>query len=356
MSEDESGSSNQPIVIKKIVKGGGHHGGAWKVAYADFVTAMMAFFLLMWLLSMASDEQLDGIADYFSPAVVSLESSGAGGVMGGQSLSVDGARKSDLEPIAPKPEQLDYSTGTEIGQSITQDEIKEQIKEELEEQEQEKMAAIKNTLEEAIAKDPDLAELSENLMVEMTPEGLRIQVIDAEGKPMFASGSARMFERTRKLMDQVGQAILNVPNEISIRGHTDSIPYGVGSDYTNWELSTDRAHSSRRTLENAGVSADRLNNVVGKSDTEHLLPEDPTNAKNRRISIVLLKEELTDPEGYKKRVEELVKKKAATLKEQEINVPNLPSADPTRDGSVTPTIPTPSSDPFNQTDGEVQFP
>ena len=203
---DESGGGEQPIVIKKIVKGGGHHGGAWKVAYADFVTAMMAFFLLMWLLSMASDEQLEGIADYFSPAVVSMSDSGGGGVMGGMSLSADGARKSDLDPIAPPPESLDYSKGTEVGQSAIESAV-EQAKQELQAQEEAELNAVKEAIEQAIADEPELADLMENLLVDMTPEGLRIQVVDSEGKPMFPSGSSRMYNKTRELMLQVGQAI-----------------------------------------------------------------------------------------------------------------------------------------------------
>ena len=141
-------------------------------------------------------------------------------------------------------------------------------------------------------------------MIDMTPEGLRIQIVDQDGASMFASGSAEMYEKTKKLMSKVAELIKELPNELSVRGHTDSVPYGPGADYTNWELSTDRANASRRVLLEAGFNQGRLNNVVGKADTEHLIPDDPTNAQNRRISIILLKEELTNPEKFAQKAEE----------------------------------------------------
>lgn len=369
---DESGGGDQPIVVKKIVKGGGHHGGAWKVAYADFVTAMMAFFLLMWLLNVTEAEKKNAISNYFSPThpKVSNMSSGAGGVMGGTSMATEGAMVSTVQPITqPTPTGTSGSslnaakaTGQLKGDEATeesgdtQNSAENQAAEELKQQEEEKLEAVKDALEEAMASNPELAELSENLLIDMTQEGLRIQVVDSEGKPMFPSGSARMYERTRKLMQQVGKIIESVPNEISVRGHTDSIPYGANADYTNWELSSDRANSSRRALRDTGIKADRLNNVVGKADTEHLLPDDPTNARNRRISIVLLREELTDPESYKKRVKELAAKKRAANNRSD-KPPALPSADPTRDpNNKAPQIPEPESKKFKKTDGAVQFP
>ena len=369
---DESGGGDQPIVIKKIVKGGGHHGGAWKVAYADFVTAMMAFFLLMWLLNVTDAEQKNAISNYFDPThpKASDMRSGAGGVMGGTSMSTEGAMVSTVQPITqPTPTGTSGSslnaakaTGQIKGDSETdeagsgQDSAEEQAEAELKAQEEEKLEEVKEALEQAMASNPELADLSENLLVDMTPEGLRIQVVDSKGKPMFPSGSARMYERTRKLMEQVGKVVQAVPNEISVRGHTDSVPYGANADYTNWELSSDRANASRRALKDTGVPSDRLNNVVGKADTEHLLPEDPTNARNRRISIVLLREELTDPEAYKKRVKKLASKKRAMTNKMD-KPPALPSADPTRSpGNTAPSIPEPKAKKFKKTDGAVQFP
>ena len=231
--------------------------------------------------------------------------------------------------------------------------------EELRQAEEEKLEAVKEAIEQAIAQTPELADLAENLLIDMTREGLRIQVVDSEGKPMFPSGSARMYQKTRELMTQVAKAIKAVPNEISIRGHTDSIPYGSGATYTNWELSTDRANSSRRVLLETEIPADRINNVVGKADTEHLLPKDPTNARNRRISIILLREELTDPQAYKERVQKLADQKRAEMGAVPAEaVPSLPTGNPAqqRDPNAVPSVPRPRPGSFNKTDGKVQFP
>ncbi|MGB0720010.1 MAG: flagellar motor protein MotB [Bdellovibrionales bacterium] len=355
---DESGGKDQPIIIKKIVKGGGHHGGAWKVAYADFVTAMMAFFLLLWLLNVTTEEQKNAISNYFDPTHprVSESTSGAGGVMGGLSVNVEGAMVSTVQPITPPPTQ--QSTMNAARANAEPQNLKsaiEEAEEELRAQEEKELDDIKEKIEQAIQQSPELAALAENLMIDMTPEGLRIQVIDQEGKPMFPSGSARMFEKTRALMEQVAKIIQAVPNEISVRGHTDSIPFGKGADYTNWELSTDRANASRRVLEQADIPTERLNNVVGKADTEHLLPDDPSSARNRRISIILLREELTDPEGYKKRAEALAKKKV-----QESDAP--PVIGPIElNGEkpapiLDPALPKPKTGTFERTDGDVEFP
>lgn len=176
----------------------------------------------------------------------------------------------------------------------------ERAKDSLRKAEEQRMEDAKKALEKAIEANPELAKLKENLLIDMTPEGLRIQVIDQKGNPMFASGSARMFEKTEKLLLQVGEVVKTQSNEISIRGHTDSVPYGKGADYTNWELSSDRANSSRRVLLESGLKPERIFNVVGKADTEHLVPQEPESPRNRRISIVLLKQELTDPDFAKK--------------------------------------------------------
>lgn len=291
----------QPIIIKKIKKGGGHHGGAWKVAYADFVTAMMAFFLLLWLLNVTTDEQKAGIADFFDPNPrVSQSVSGAGGLLGGLSVSPDGAQINDKAPVAPPDSQLQATLqGNE--RTLTQAEINQQQLEEAQrKQEEAEFEKAEAAIREAIESSPDLAELSKNLMIDMTPEGLRIQIIDQEGNSMFPSGSAQMYEKTKALMKKVAGAIKDMPNQISVRGHTDSLPFKGGNGDTNWELSTDRANASRRVLLESGLSEKRLNNVLGKADTDHLLPEKPNDARNRRISIILLHNALTTKEGAAK--------------------------------------------------------
>ncbi len=296
--------NTQPIIIKKIKKGGhAHHGGAWKVAYADFVTAMMAFFLLLWLLNATTDEQKQGIADYFTPAAVSTSKSGAGALLGGQSISSPGALQNtaSMPSVALKltassgasdgEDDLDTgASGAETEGKATQEEIQQA----LEDREEERFRMAEEELKQAIQDNPDLQAVAENLVVDRTPEGLRIQIVDQEGKPMFPSGSARMLDRTRTLLTKVAQVIQALPNKISISGHTDAVKFrGRKAGFGNWELSTGRALSSRRALVEGGIPSARITNVAGKAATDPLVPEEPASARNRRISIVLLREAAT---------------------------------------------------------------
>ncbi|MGE4313082.1 MAG: flagellar motor protein MotB [Pseudobdellovibrionaceae bacterium] len=301
----------QPLIVKKVKKGGGgHHGGAWKVAYADFVTAMMAFFLLLWLLNVTTDEQKNAIANYFDPVhpKVSQAESGAGGVLGGLSMSPEGAMTSDLQAPVPAPTPPNYSQqkkGNEDEapqgdnqQNVALEDVADQaLNAEKQRREDQRFEDAKAELEKAIADNPELSKMSENLKVDITPEGLRIQIVDQEGEPMFPSGSAQMFEKTEKLMGLVAQIISSMPNSISIRGHTDSVPYRGRGDYSNWELSADRANASRRVILDNGYSPQKIANVVGKADTDAFIKEDPSDPKNRRISIILLRQSTGESEA-----------------------------------------------------------
>ena len=301
MAEEDSGA--QPIIIKKIKKGGGHHGGAWKVAYADFVTAMMAFFLLLWLLNVTTDEQRNAISNYFDPThpKVSQSESGSGGILGGLSMSPTGSMATMNQPItAPRPSAQDMR-GPRHSASDGQEEAAKEKKRQAEEREFKK---AEQDLKRAIANSPELKGLMKNLMVDMTPEGLRIQIIDRDGEPMFPSGSAQMYQKTRNLLSAITNVIAPLDNEVSIRGHTDSVPYGSGDNYTNWELSSDRANASRRVMLETDFPKERLNNIMGKADTELLVTEDPTDPRNRRLTIILLREELTNPEAYQNLAED----------------------------------------------------
>tara|TARA_B100000378_G_scaffold278861_1_gene283976 strand:- start:1183 stop:2154 length:972 start_codon:yes stop_codon:yes gene_type:complete len=285
----------QPIIVKKVKKGGGgHHGGAWKVAYADFVTAMMAFFLLLWLLNVTTDVQKEGIADYFDPTAlkVSQSESGAGGVLGGLTVSSEGA----MTDTAQVP-LTDTTPQSRIRGQNLEGASDEAVQAEQRRREEASFAKIKAEIEEAISENPELEDLGENLQVDVTPEGLRIQIIDQAGDPMFPSGSARMFTKTENLMAEVSQIISKMPNDISIRGHTDATPYRGSGDYTNWELSADRANASRRVLLDNGYTEEKIANVVGKADTDHFNKEDPTADENRRISIILLRATAEVSEG-----------------------------------------------------------
>lgn len=348
--------SDKPIIIKKVKKGGGgHHGGAWKVAYADFVTAMMAFFLLLWLLNVTTDDQKKGLSNYFNntPANVSDQKSGAGGVLGGLSVSPEGAMATQVQSTAdnpptirsPRVEKKEIKGRNRPEKLVRAKSAKEKAIEERRKEEQQKFDETKNKIKDAISNDPDLKELSKNLVIDMTPEGLRVQIIDEEGRAMFASGSTRMFQKMEYLLTKVGQIIQDTTaNELSIRGHTDSVPYGEGAEYTNWELSSDRANATRRVLLDTQFPAERINNVMGMADTQHLLPDDPKNERNRRISIILLKEELTDP-NYDKKVEA----DAEQYVDDEV---------PTGEEVITPEedLPPPPVTIFRRTQGEVQFP
>ncbi|WP_282609046.1 flagellar motor protein MotB [Pelagibius sp. Alg239-R121] len=313
---DGDGDGGNTIIIKKVKKGGhAAHGGAWKIAYADFVTAMMAFFLLMWLLANTSEEQKEGIADYFTPNPrVSSSTSGSDGVLAGRTMSPDGAMISERsaigvevtlgpseeavddpdappgepDPDAPVTETAEAKAAREAEEAAAAAALAEQ-KAKFEE-ETEQFEAAEAALKQAIEEAPELAELVNNLVVDHTPEGLRIQLVDQSRKSMFPSGKADPFEHTTELMGLVVKAVSNLPQKISIKGHTDATPFRGDDGYTNWELSTDRANASRRALISEGLAPDRVVSVVGRAAQDPLIVEDPTSPQNRRISIILLRE------------------------------------------------------------------
>jgi chemotaxis protein MotB len=295
-------SGEQPIVIKKVKKvvGGGHHGGAWKVAYADFVTAMMAFFLLMWLLNVTSPEQKQGIADYFAPASISSTTSGSGGILGGTSLGDDGAKAdgkmSVVQQMAPEaPTQTDKNGQSSTTASL--DSASEQaLRDALAKKEQDSFASAAQSLRQSLQEMPELAELSKQIMIDQTPEGLRIQLIDQDGRSMFKENSREPNDRARILLRAVAKVINQLPNRITISGHTSASAAGKRSD-SDWSLSAERADASRQVLRGAGVDEDRIYQVSGKANSEPLYADDPTLAGNRRISIVLLREKPVLPDG-----------------------------------------------------------
>ncbi|MDA8231229.1 MAG: OmpA family protein [Magnetospirillum sp.] len=288
--------ADQQIIIKRVKKvAGGHHGGAWKVAYADFVTAMMAFFLLLWLLNAVTEEQLTGISNYFAPTMASKSESGAGGILGGQVIG-EGAEQSNtsspslvqhLPPtsIGPGGEDL-TAPATEPLDGLGEKEFKEKMAE----REQQRFDKATEMLQKAVSGIPELKPFQGSMLVDNTPEGLRIQLTDQEGLAMFPSGSSAMYGHTRALLTLVARIVNQMPNQISISGYTDAVPFRDPSGYTNWELSSDRALASRRVLVGAGVAESRIDRVVGKADTDPLVKDDPDSPRNRRISIILLRD------------------------------------------------------------------
>ncbi|GHU00219.1 chemotaxis protein MotB [Alphaproteobacteria bacterium] len=286
-----SGGAGAPI-IKRIKKGGGHphHGGAWKIAYADFVTAMMAFFLLMWLLSAASEEQLAGIAEYFSPTAVSSNSSGAGGIMGGQVIGRGSRPSSTGSPavnVLMPPSTAPLSEGGGDAYVEMDEEKYQQMQHD---KEQAELESVRSAIEEAVGDDASLKGLLSNLAIDFTDEGMRIQVIDKEGFSMFDLGSFVMRPRARELLGKIVGAIAKLPQKIAVNGHTDSRPYRSRDGYTNWELSADRALASRREMIALGMDPARITRASGYADTEPFVEGDPADPSNRRIAIILLRQ------------------------------------------------------------------
>jgi chemotaxis protein MotB len=319
-------------IIRKIevVEGGGHHGGAWKVAYADFMTAMMAFFLLMWILSSSDEQKLKGIAEYFTNATLP----GGSGILDGATLGnagtlsasngatvargVEAGEIDDESPTAweaidtikseefaakvlgrnespNKNASFEATSSSEIEPKDTSSDTAtmqysgdggEPI-DPTRSQDEERFDALEAEIRQAMQNSQDLRPLMENVVFERTPEGLRIQIIDQEGRPMFPSGSDRFSDQAAHLVAQLGESLSGLPNDMVISGHTDSRPFADSSTYDNWDLSSDRANTVRRVLVDSGVEQMRITRVSGMADTEPLMPETPDAPQNRRISLLL---------------------------------------------------------------------
>lgn len=341
--------NDRAIIVVRREEGGehSHHGGAWKVAYADFVTAMMAFFLLMWLLNSTTEEQRRGLADYFNPtSPLSRSLSGSGQPFGGRTphesspmTSNAGAIRIEMGPLpvlqdieeedesdtpaqpvpwrdAPMGEHeevpeahyyLDLppqfaEAGAEAEAPVVAAVATEAaqlpdaaLRAELDRREREAMAEAAERLRTMVREDPALSGLAQQLLIEEVPEGLRIQLVDAERQPMFALGGSAPNERARALLARVAEAVARLPNAIAISGHTDSTPFRGGGERSNWDLSAERANATRRLLTEAGVDGGRIRSVTGVADREPMLPDQPEAAANRRVSITLLRQADGDP-------------------------------------------------------------
>ncbi|MBU3545140.1 flagellar motor protein MotB [Polynucleobacter sp. MWH-Mekk-B1] len=267
------------IVVKKIKKvAAGHHGGAWKIAYADFVTAMMAFFLLMWLLGSTAQGDLQGIAEYFkTPLKVAL----AGGTGAGSADSILNGGGKDLTKkdgeVNKNSNVLTQKTNVNISKA-------EQAKAELE-----VLKQLKAKIQAAIDADPKLSKFRNQLLLDLTQDGLRIQIVDEKNRPMFDKSKAELQPYARDLLRLIGKTLNGVNNKISLSGHTDPLPYPNGEkSYSNWELSADRANASRRELVYGGMDEKKILQVLGVSSAIPLDKKDPLNPVNRRISIIIM--------------------------------------------------------------------
>jgi chemotaxis protein MotB len=306
------------IIRREEVVGGGHHGGAWKVAYADFVTAMMAFFLLMWLLNATTEAQRRGLADYFSPTLASSRStSGSGKPFGGHSPFEDGPAISDRGTIstmnanAPPVDVDDDNSDTPVfrtvhsqatdpngadagggkgkdGDAAARAEAARKLAAAQRKQEQAEFAQAATAMQQVVAADPALAPLAKQLSIDLTPQGLRVQIRDADKQPMFETGSVTPNDEARALLQRLAPILAKLPEPISIAGYTDAAPYS-GSGRSNWELSAERANATRKLLAESGLPDARIRDVAGHADRDLLLPADPLAAANRRIAIVLLR-------------------------------------------------------------------
>lgn len=276
--------SQRPIIVKRVKKGhGDHHGGAWKIAYADFVTAMMAFFLLMWLLGSTAKGELQGISDYFSsPLKVAM----AGGDGSGNSSSVIPGGGNDLSKVHGQVRRSDTDSEKARRQSI------DTARAERAKQDAERIKTLQAKIDALITENPRLNEYKSQIRIDVTPDGLQIQIVDDQNRPMFDSGSAMVKPYMRDILREIGAALNGVENRVSLAGHTDAVPYS-NSDrgYSNWELSSDRANATRRELVAAGMPDAKLGRVVGLAASDLLEPDNPRSAANRRITITVLTRE-----------------------------------------------------------------
>ncbi|MBK1708428.1 MULTISPECIES: flagellar motor protein MotB [Marichromatium] len=267
----------QPIVIRRVIRKGGSHGGAWKIAYADFATAMMAFFLLLWILNATDDQQRAAIAGYFQdPALFEA---------GSPVLTVPAGEGSGNAPsiidfeggFAPSPEGWSPSRLEALAQRL----------------DAARLESLRVSLQAALDDSAALAPYKEQLLIDVVPEGLRIQIIDRENRPMFDLGSARLRPHAAAILEEIGTMIETVPNPTAISGHTDARPY-TSPDYTNWELSTDRANAARRALIAGGMPDEQVGRIVGLGSSAPADPEHPSAPINRRISIVVMRLEAAE--------------------------------------------------------------
>jgi chemotaxis protein MotB len=274
--------AQRPIIVRRKKKkgGGGHHGGAWKIAYADFVTAMMAFFLLMWLLGSTAKGDLNGISDYFrTPLKVAMQ----GGSGAGDATSIIKGGGQDLSRADGQRRRGDMASPNAMAKKPNSEALK---------QEALKFQELKQRLETAIEKNPQLSQYRKQLLLDITSEGLRVQIVDDKNRPMFALGRAELQPYARDILLMIGKTLNDVDNKVTVAGHTDATQYASGEKgYSNWELSADRANASRRALVAGGMEERRVVRVYGMASAAPLVKEDPQDPMNRRISLIVMNRE-----------------------------------------------------------------
>ncbi len=300
MADDDK----RPIIKKiKKVSGGGHHGGAWKVAYADFTTAMMAFFMLLWLLNVAPPETLAGLADYFSPTTAAVSGRSGQDAVNPTSSDSSGLNPSPVVAISnPGPPQTGPTSGDKQGaesegKGDPKSESQEDIAKRIRDNEDSTFEQMQQQLRIAIQSSPTLSDLQDQLIMEITEDGMKIQLIDKDRRAMFRQGTSDLYDYAIRMITEIGESVQNLPNRITIQGHTDGGNYTGPDGSTNWELSANRANSARRVLSTSGVTQDRIFEVTGKAGTDPLYPDQPTKTENRRITVLILREAPVVPPG-----------------------------------------------------------
>ena len=281
---DPAGNPPAPIIVKKVTieQAAGHHGGAWKVAYADFVTAMMAFFLLLWLLGATEENQRKGIADYFSPTLVKTrqESAGSDGLLGGSSLTDADAYPNQMGQTGTRAITVPRgATGgpREGAGSVHHD--------------AEKLEKLRRAIDKKLGAREQISHLARQVRVMRAPEGIRIDLVDDANFSMFALGTTILTRDARGLLDVITETLGDEPNPLILRGHTDSLPWRPGVVANNWSLSTGRAEATRQELIANGLPETRFARIEGVADTEPLVGDDPADPRNRRISLLLLEQD-----------------------------------------------------------------
>lgn len=277
--------SKPTVIVRRVkkVQGGGHHGGSWKVAYADFVTAMMAFFLVLWLMAATTKPERAAISEYFrNPSPLSGTSSTPAPGMAG--------------PGGASTSMIKLGGATDVSRGNSNDPFQNQqeaVPTPVQERERDKqrLEALKQELQEAISKSQALEPFKDQLLLDITPEGLRIQIVDKQNRPMFDLGSARLMPYTQTILVELSRYINQVPNHISLTGHTDTTAYSTQLGYGNWELSADRANAARRALLEGGMDPAKVARVVGLASSVLFDKANPQNPINRRISIVVMSQE-----------------------------------------------------------------
>jgi len=294
---DEQDGGSREVIVKRIaIPADNSHGGAWKVAYADFVTAMMAFFLLLWLLNATTEDQKEGISNYFEPVGAIKGSTGSGGMFGGISATDPGpidkpgqtvAAQASARPAEAQDTSINEKTGAPTPVREAQEDGSEK------ERQDAAFQAAQAAMEQALKQIPELQDLRDSVFIEITEDGLRIVLMDQEKKPMFEAGSGQLNENGRRLMQLVADVAQRLPNKVSVTGHTSLAGAEIPRRGSDWALSLDRANAARRFLVDNGVAERRIETVDGKADTQLLLPEEAVSPRNRRIEIVLLRPKAT---------------------------------------------------------------